>query len=188
MKKGYQKQFRRRTKRRPGRNRAAAPEDAVQLTLDRSAVLREMQEGLHRLGVTPKGRTFKSRPISIGPAVFGKVYDAETNQALEGVRVEVAQRTATSAANGAFYVGDLRKGPQTLTAKKARYGIYTETIDVDADLKREEDRSDQAVASREVRRRPQRGAALGGFVRATAAAELPHPPKSRCSKSRPPRP
>lgn len=52
MKRAYQKQFRRRTKRRAARIGGAAPADAVQLTLDRSAVLREMQEGLHRLGVT----------------------------------------------------------------------------------------------------------------------------------------
>jgi hypothetical protein len=51
MKKAYQKQFHGKTKRgvRSGR---AVPEDAVQLTLDRAEVLREMQEGLHRLGVT----------------------------------------------------------------------------------------------------------------------------------------
>lgn len=51
MKRAYQKQFHGKTKRgvRSGR---AVPEDAVQLTLDRAEVLREMQEGLHRLGVT----------------------------------------------------------------------------------------------------------------------------------------
>jgi transposase-like protein len=47
MKRAYQKQFRRESKRR-----SSAPEDAVQLTLDRAEVLREMQEGLHRFGVT----------------------------------------------------------------------------------------------------------------------------------------
>ncbi len=52
MRKGYQKQFGRRTKRKRGRSGVAGPEGAVQLTLDRSVVLREMQEGLHRLGVT----------------------------------------------------------------------------------------------------------------------------------------
>jgi hypothetical protein len=52
MKRADQKQFLRRTKRTRGRREAAAPEDAVQLTLDRSEVLREMQEGLPRLGVT----------------------------------------------------------------------------------------------------------------------------------------
>src|SRR6266566_767142 len=51
MRKGYQKQFQRKTKRRVGRG-SAVPEGAVQLTLDRSEVMREMQEGLHRLGVT----------------------------------------------------------------------------------------------------------------------------------------
>lgn len=51
MKKGYQKQIGHRTK-RSGRSAAAAGEGALQLTLDRSSVLREMQEGLHRLGVT----------------------------------------------------------------------------------------------------------------------------------------
>jgi putative transposase len=51
MKRAYQKQFQGRTKRaRSGVSRA--PADAVQLTLDRAEVLREMQEGLHRFGVT----------------------------------------------------------------------------------------------------------------------------------------
>ena len=51
MRKAYQKQVHRKTKRGVGRG-SAALEDAVQLTLDRSEVMREMQEGLHRLGVT----------------------------------------------------------------------------------------------------------------------------------------
>ena len=51
MRRGYQKQFHRKTKKRVER-RSTAPEKAVQLTLDRSEVLREMQEGLHRFGVT----------------------------------------------------------------------------------------------------------------------------------------
>jgi transposase-like protein len=51
MRKGYQKQFHRKTKKRV-RRRSAAAAKAVQLTLDRSEVLREMQEGLHRFGVT----------------------------------------------------------------------------------------------------------------------------------------
>jgi len=51
MKRSYQKQFHRKTKNGVGRG-SAVPEEAVQLTLDRSEVLREMQEGLHRLGVS----------------------------------------------------------------------------------------------------------------------------------------
>jgi len=51
MKRAYQKQFQERTKRaRSGESSALG--DAVQLTLDRAEVLREMQEGLHRFGVT----------------------------------------------------------------------------------------------------------------------------------------
>jgi hypothetical protein len=52
MKKAYQKECRRQTKKGAGSGGRSAPEDAVQLTLDRGEVLREMQEGLHRLGVT----------------------------------------------------------------------------------------------------------------------------------------
>src|SRR5436305_6550404 len=51
MRKGYQKQFQRKTKTRVGRG-SAVLDDAVQLTLDRAEVMREMQEGLHRFGVT----------------------------------------------------------------------------------------------------------------------------------------
>lgn len=51
MKRSYQKQFHRKTT-NGVRRCSAVPEEAVQLTLDRSEVLREMQEGLHRLGVS----------------------------------------------------------------------------------------------------------------------------------------
>jgi putative transposase len=51
MKKAYQKKFHRRSRRRV-EGRPLAPEDAVQLTLDRAETLREMQEGLHRFGVS----------------------------------------------------------------------------------------------------------------------------------------
>jgi putative transposase len=52
MRKAYQKQFGRRSK-RSGRKRAQPlPAEAIQLTFDRRDVLREMQEGLHRFGVT----------------------------------------------------------------------------------------------------------------------------------------
>lgn len=51
MKRSYQKQIHR--KRKQGvRRGSTVPQEAVQLTLDRSEVLREMQEGLHRLGVS----------------------------------------------------------------------------------------------------------------------------------------
>ncbi len=52
MKKAYQKQFPRKRKGFSKRGQSVAPDDAVQLTLDRSEVLREMQEGLHRVGVS----------------------------------------------------------------------------------------------------------------------------------------
>lgn len=51
MKRSYQKQMHRKTNQGVRRG-SAVPEQAVQLTLDRSEVLREMQEGLHRLGVS----------------------------------------------------------------------------------------------------------------------------------------
>lgn len=52
MRKTYQKQFHRQTGRSSARQRGPAAEDAVQLTLDRAEVLRQMQEGLHGLGVS----------------------------------------------------------------------------------------------------------------------------------------
>lgn len=52
MKRAYQKQFPRRNKRARRAKGSIAPPDAVQLTLDRSEVLRQMQEGLHQLGVS----------------------------------------------------------------------------------------------------------------------------------------
>ena len=52
MRKAYQKQFDRRTRRSRGAKGAAVADDAVQLTLDRAEVLRQMQEGLHGLGVS----------------------------------------------------------------------------------------------------------------------------------------
>lgn len=52
MRKAYQKQFRRRSKRAAKRRKQPSPADAIQLTFDRTEVLREMQEGLHQFGVT----------------------------------------------------------------------------------------------------------------------------------------
>jgi len=52
MRKAYQKQFRRRSKRAAKRRKQPSPVDAIQLTFDRTEVLREMQEGLHQFGVT----------------------------------------------------------------------------------------------------------------------------------------
>ncbi len=52
MRKGYQKGFGGRSKRTPRRRKEPAGADAIQLTFDRSEVLREMQEGLHHFGVT----------------------------------------------------------------------------------------------------------------------------------------
>lgn len=51
MKRAYQKQFDRGRK-RSTREESLALQGAVQLTLDRTKVLREMQEGLHQLGVS----------------------------------------------------------------------------------------------------------------------------------------
>ena len=51
MKRAYQKQFHRGGSRTSGSG-VRVPEEAVQLTLDRTEVLRQMQEGLHQLGVS----------------------------------------------------------------------------------------------------------------------------------------
>src|SRR5260370_177302 len=82
MKKEYRKQFHGKTKRAVVRG-SAGPEDAVQLTLDRSEVMREMQEGLHRFGVT------------IGLELAALMMKDEVER-LCGVRYEhPAERTAT---------------------------------------------------------------------------------------------
>lgn len=51
MKRGYQKPFHRRS-RSARKAPSPSPAGAVQLTLDRSEVLRQMQEGLHQLAVS----------------------------------------------------------------------------------------------------------------------------------------
>ena len=52
MKRAYQKQLHRKTRRSKRSERKVEAADAVQLTLDRTEVLAQMQEGLHRLGVS----------------------------------------------------------------------------------------------------------------------------------------
>src|SRR5260370_21337894 len=82
MKKEYRKQFHGKTKRGVVKE-STAPEEAVQLTLDRSEVMREMQEGLHRFGVT------------IGLELAALMMKDEVER-LCGVRYEhPAERTAT---------------------------------------------------------------------------------------------
>lgn len=51
MKRAYQKQIHRRRAKRSSGSRPTVAEDAVQLTLNRAEVLRQMQEGLHQIGV-----------------------------------------------------------------------------------------------------------------------------------------
>ena len=82
MKRGYQKQDRRKRK-RSGARGSGRPEEAVQLTLDRSEVLREMQKGLHRFGVT------------IGLELAALMMKDEVDRLCGGRYERVAERDAT---------------------------------------------------------------------------------------------
>lgn len=82
MKRAYQKQCQQLTKRtRSGGS--CAPADAVQLTLNRAEVLREMQEGLHRFGVT------------IGLELAGLMMKDEVERLCGGRYEHPAERAAT---------------------------------------------------------------------------------------------
>lgn len=75
-------------------------------------------------------------PVSVdfGNTIQGFVTDGSTKQPLEGVSVTVGARAGTTAANGSYFIIDVTKGRQTLTATKAGYATYTAEVDVTDDL------------------------------------------------------
>lgn len=73
-------------------------------------------------------------PINLGPSVSGTVVDAVTLAPIEGATVSIAGRQATSATNGAYFISDISKGPQTLKATKQGYANYSEDVTIENGL------------------------------------------------------
>lgn len=73
-------------------------------------------------------------PINLGPAVYGTVLEAGTNQAIDGATVSIANRQATSAANGNYYLADVASGTHTLRVTKPGYAEYSVEVTVDGGM------------------------------------------------------
>ncbi|HEY0156215.1 MAG TPA: carboxypeptidase-like regulatory domain-containing protein [Thermoanaerobaculia bacterium] len=69
--------------------------------------------------------------LDLSHSVTGTVRAASDNAPLEGVRVTIGGRAATSAANGTYTVTDLPKATLPLMAEKSGYTTLTGFVIVD---------------------------------------------------------
>ena len=67
------------------------------------------------------------------PTVSGKTFVVGSTDPLPGVIVKCAGLSVTSADDGSYELRGVPAGTQTITAEKAEYDTYTQTIDVKAD-------------------------------------------------------
>ena len=70
-------------------------------------------------------------PVDMTYSVTGTVRDAATNAPIEGVKVTIGGRAATSVANGTFTVANLPKATLPLSAEKSGYTTATDFVVVD---------------------------------------------------------
>jgi hypothetical protein len=85
------------------------------------------------IGVFIAGCNNISDPVQLGPAVHGIVYDVATQAPIPGVRIEVAGRVAITNSNGSYYLADVPKGLQVLTATRTGYAKYVTDVQVASD-------------------------------------------------------
>jgi hypothetical protein len=70
-------------------------------------------------------------PIDLQHSVTGTVRDSASNAPIEGVKVTIAGRSATTAANGTYTVPNLPKATLPLSAEKSGYTTATDFVAVD---------------------------------------------------------
>lgn len=70
-------------------------------------------------------------PVDLTYSVAGTVRDSVTNVPVEGVKVTIGGRSATSAADGKYSVTDLPKATLPLSAEKSGYTTTTDFVVVD---------------------------------------------------------
>jgi hypothetical protein len=70
--------------------------------------------------------------------VWGTVKSQSGDSTLTGVIVECGGRSYTTSSNGAYTLEDIPVGNTTITATKAKYNTYTNTVDVKTEGTRED--------------------------------------------------
>lgn len=73
-------------------------------------------------------------PTGIGPAVGGHVYDAVTNQPVEGAMIEVGGRVGASAFNGVYWIPNVPRGTHQLRVTKSGYTEYLVEVKVEGSV------------------------------------------------------
>lgn len=73
-------------------------------------------------------------PTSLGPAVGGHVYDAITNQPVEGAMIEIGGRVGASAFNGVFWIAEVPRGTHQLRVTKSGYTEYLVEVKVEGSV------------------------------------------------------
>jgi hypothetical protein len=70
--------------------------------------------------------------------VWGTVKAASGDSTLTGVTVECGGKSYTTSSNGAYTLEDIPTGNTTITATKAKYNTYTNTVDIKTEGTRED--------------------------------------------------
>ena len=73
-------------------------------------------------------------PTGIGPAIGGHVYDAVTNQPVEGAMIEVGGRVGASAFNGVFWIPNVPRGTHQLRVTKSGYTEYIAEVKMEGSI------------------------------------------------------
>ena len=73
-------------------------------------------------------------PTGIGPAVGGRVYDAVTNQPVEGATIEIGGRAGASAFNGVYWIPEVPRGTHQLRVTKTGYTEYLAEVKVEGSI------------------------------------------------------
>jgi hypothetical protein len=72
-----------------------------------------------------------NNPVDMTYSVTGTVRDSSSNAPIEGVKVTIGGRSATSTANGTYTVVNLPKATLPLSAEKSGYTTTTDFVAVD---------------------------------------------------------
>lgn len=78
--------------------------------------------------------------VSVTGDFSGVVVDSTTNQPIEGVSVSIANKTAKTSSDGAFFISDIIPGKYTVVYNKDGYFAKTKTnVEVNANQRKEDD-------------------------------------------------
>ena len=75
--------------------------------------------------------------VSFGPGVMGQVKEAGTNKPVEGVRVSAGGTSMLTNPDGRYFITNLPRGPQTITAEKTGFKTYSVNVTLGAETREE---------------------------------------------------